>query len=264
MIKSVLLIILSVFVIGCTANKPVSKEPESGNGENILKNYDAKRSAGIDLTASGNEPFWIVDMDTEDSTKIFILSDNYTVRYKTPALFIDSVSKTIIYTFDTDVTLTIKRERCKDSMSGEIFSFSATLRILNRNYKGCGKYIIASVNPFLSRETLRLNDLWALKKFRSQNIDPKSFKEGVPVLELHLNDGRFLGNSKCNTITGSIDAGDSYIIFSDFTSTKKLCEGDFEQQYIQDLKSVDSWSFDKMKLILMSKGKEILEYNKID
>ena len=264
MIKSLILIMLSVIVIGCTADKPVTKESESRNGENILKNYDAKRSIGIDLTASGNEPFWTVDMDTEDSTKIYILSENYAIKYKTPAFFFDSVSKTIVYTFDTDVTLTLKRERCTDSMSGEIFSFTASLSILNKNYKGCGKYIIASVNPFLSRETLRLNDLWALKKFRNQIIDPKSFKDGVPVLELHLNDGRFLGNAKCNTISGSIDVGDSYITFSDFTSTKKLCDDDFEQQYIQDLKSVDSWSFDKMKLILRSKGKEILVYNKID
>jgi uncharacterized membrane protein len=264
MIKSLILIILSVIVTGCTGNKHDSKESESVNGENVLKNYDSKRSLGIDLTASGNEPFWMVDMDSEDSTKIYILSDNYSVKYKTPLLFFDSVSKTIIYTFDKDVTLTIKRERCTDSMSGEIFSFSAALSILNKYYYGCGKYIIASVNPFLSRETLRLNDLWALKKFRNQIIDPKSFKEGIPVLELHLNDGRFLGNSKCNTITGSIDVGDSYITFSDFTSTKKLCDGDFEQQYLQDLKSVDSWSFDKMQLILRSKGKEILVYNKID
>jgi heat shock protein HslJ/uncharacterized membrane protein len=264
MIKSLILVILPVIVIGCAANKPVSKEPESRNGELVIRNYDDKRSVGLDFIALGNEPFWTIDMDSEDSAKIYILSENYTVKYKTPKLFFDSVSKTIKYTFDTGVTLTLKRERCKDNMSGEIFSFSAALSILDNNYKGCGKYIIASDNPFLSRETLRLDDLWALKKFRNQNIDPKSFKEGVPVLELHLNDGRFLGNSKCNTIMGSIDVGDSYITFSDITSTKKLCDGDFELLYLQDLKSIDSWSFDKMQLILRSKGKEILVYNKID
>lgn len=255
---------MAVYLTGCTSYKPVSHKPETGIEKPEQVNYDNKRSIGIDLFASGNEPFWIVDMDSEDSTKIYILSDNYNVNYKTPIPVLDSATKTINYTFDSNVILTLKKEKCKNNMSGEISEFTASLYIQNMTYNGCGKYIIAAMNPFLSQSTLRLNDMWALQKFRNQKINTSSFKEGIPILELHLNDGRFLGNTDCNTVSGSIDVGDSYISFTDFTSTKKLCEGNFEPQYLQDLKSVDSWTIDKMVLILKKNGKEVLVYNKID
>jgi len=264
MIKHLILLILAVYIVGCTAYKQNTQKHESGNDEAVLKNYDGKRSVGIDFFASGNEPFWSLDMNSEDSTKIFILSDNYTVKYKTPAPVLDTVSGTIKYVFGEGVILTLKKEKCTDNMSGEIFSFSAAFSILSKTYSGCGKYIIASLNPLLSQQTLRLNDLWALKKFRNREIKPESFKSGVPVLELHLNDGRFLGNAECNSVSGSIDVGDSYIVFSNFTLTRKLCDGDFEIKYVPDLKSIDSWSLDKMQLILKRKGKEILVYKKID
>jgi uncharacterized membrane protein len=260
MMKYLILIVL--FITVCKANNLISQTIEKEARENI--NYESKRAKGIDLIASGNEPFWNVDMDSEDSTTIYILSNSYTFKYKTPALTLDTVSNTIKYMFDTGVTLILKKEKCVDNMSGANNEFVALLNILNTTYKGCGKYIIASNNPFLNPYILRLNDIWALTKFRDKIIDPKSFTEGVPLLELHLNDGFFLGNTNCNTISGNIDVGESYIYFSEFTTTKKLCDGDFEFQYIQDLKSVDSWEFDKMKLILKSKGKEILVYNKID
>lgn len=258
------MILLLVFIAGCSSNKQASRKPDEQLDQSDVKNYDSKRSLGVDFFASGNEPFWVVDMNSEDSTKIYILSNNYTFYYKTPVPFLDSVTKTIKYTFDAEATLTLKKDKCSDNTSGERSDFAASLNVLNKTYLGCGKYIIAFNNPLLNRETLRLNDIWALKKFRNQIVNPKSFKEGVPVIELHLNDGRFLGITNCNTIMGSIDVGNSYIIFSDFTLTKKLCEGDFEQKYLQDLKSVDSWSLDNMQLTLKRNDKEILVYNKID
>ena len=249
----------ALLLIGCGAHQPVKNDGE--HREPV--SYDGKRSIGIDLVALGNEPFWMVDMDSEDSTTIFI-SDYPAVRYKSPALVLDSISKIIKYTFKPDVTLTLLKEKCINSMSSEVNTFTASLNYFNKTYKGCGKYIIATRNPLLSSSTLRLNDIWALKKFRGNPVIPSDFKEGVPVLELHLNDGRFLGNTNCNTISGSLDVGDSYITFSEFTSTKKLCDGDFEYQYLNDLKSVDSWTLDNMLLILKNKGQEIMVFHKID
>lgn len=258
--KNLLSLLLALIIAGCSAHKTADN-----NGElREPVNYDGKRSMGIYLFASGNEPFWIVDLNSNDSTKIYILSDNYTVKFKTPDPVLDSATKSIIYKFDSGTALLLKKGKCTDNMSGEISDFSAVLDIQNKTYKGCGKYIIATKNPLLSNSTLRLNDIWALRKFRGKSIVPSDFKEGVPVLELHLNDGRFLGNTNCNTISGSLDVGDSYITFSDFTSTKKLCEGDFEFQYLLELKSVDSWTLDNMLLILKNKGEEVLVFHKVD
>lgn len=261
MTKNLLIVLFALLITGCTVHKPADN-----NGEHREPvSYDSKRSMGIYLFASGDEPFWVVDfLNSNDSTKIYILSDNNTLKFKTPDPVLDSAAKSIMYTFDSGTSLLLKKGKCKDNMSGEISDFDATLIVHDKNYKGCGKYIIATKNPLLSNSTLRLNDIWALRKIKGKAIVPSDFNKGVPVLELHLNDGRFLGNTNCNTISGSLDVGDSYISFSDFTSTKIFCEGDFEFQYLQSLKSIDSWTLDKMLLILRSKGDEVLVYQKVD
>jgi uncharacterized membrane protein/heat shock protein HslJ len=254
------LIFILLFLAGCSSHKPDVVNSE--HHEPV--NYDGKRSLGIFLFASGNEPFWVVDINSGDSTRIYILADNYNVKLNTPVPAFDSVSKTITYSFSNGAVLTLKKAKCTDNMSGEISEFNASLKMSGKTYNGCGKFIIATMNPLLSPATLRLNDIWALRKFKGKTIIPSDFKEGIPVLELHLNDGRFLGNTNCNEISGRMDAGDSYITLYDFTSTKKHCDGDFESLYLQELKSVDSWSLEKMSLILKKKGEEILVYQKVD
>ncbi len=262
MLKFIILILLTVLFSGCTAYKPVSQKPDKNKNGNI--DFNNKRSAGIDFFASGNEPSWKIDLDSEDSTKIYLFPNIYSVSYKTPAPILDSSFKTIKYTFDTDVTLTLINGMCTDNMSGEILNFIVSLNISNNTYKGCGKYIIAPNNPLLSPSTLLLNDIWALKKFKNQNVDAKSFKNGIPILELHLNDGKFLLYTNCSSITGNIDVGNSHISFYDIISSDKICDDDFELYNLLDLKSFNSWSFDKMVLTLKQNGKEVLVFNKID
>ena len=260
MFRYIILFLTVLFLTGCGAHKP--GDVSTDKHENI--NYDGKRTMGIYLFASGNEPFWVVDLNSNDSTKIFLLSENYTLKTKTPDPVFDSASKTIKYTFETGTVLTLTKRKCVDNMSGENNEFSASFVIHNKTLNGCAKFIIATRNPLLSNSTLRLNDIWALKKFNGKAIVPSEFKEGVPVIELHLNDGKFLGNTNCNTISGYLEVGDSYITFSDILSTKKLCEGDFEFSYLEALKSVDSWTLDKMMLILKKEGREVLVFQKVD
>lgn len=260
MYKIVSVLLFVFFVSGCSSQKPGVFNTE--HREPV--NYDSKRSMGIFLFASGNEPFWVVDMNSADSTRIYILADNLKIMYKTPDPLLDSVSKTITYSFGNSAVLTLKKAKCVDNMSGEISEFEASLIISGKTFIGCGKFIIATMNPLISQSTLRLNDIWALRKFKGKTIIPSDFRSGIPVLELHLNDGRFFGNTDCNEISGRMDVGDSYITLYGFTSTKKHCEGDFESNYLQELKTVDSWTLDKMSLILKKKGEEILVYQKVD
>lgn len=257
-IVSALLFIL--LISGCSSQKPDVINSE--HREPV--NYDGKRGMGIFLFASGNEPFWVVDLNSGDSTRIYILSENYNVKLNTPDPVLDSVAKTITYSFSNGAVLTLRKAKCVDNMSGEISEFDALLMMSGKTYNGCGKFIIATKNPLISQSTLRLNDIWALRKFKGKTIIPSDFKEGIPVLELHLNDGRFLGNTGCNEVSGRMDVGDSYITLYDFTSTKKHCDGDFESLYLQELKSADSWTLNKMSLILKKKGEETLVYQKVD
>jgi len=254
-----LLIVLLVFVIaGCTSQK---EHKETNITE--IPDYGKKQAMGIDLFASGNEPYWSLELDTEDSVNIYILGGN-NIRLKVLSTGLDTANKTIVYMFDNGSNLLIKGGACTNSMSGEKNDYSAKLYHVGKQYTGCGRFLIATKNPLLSRETLRLNDIWALKSMNGKEIDRKDFPEGIPILELHLNDGRFYGNTNCNEISGSIEVSNSNIYFRNFAQTKKFCEGDFETKYISALKIVTSWELDKMRLSLRSKGNEVLNYIKID
>lgn len=258
LIKFILLITAVIMLKGCSSHKEYTDTyiPESPD-------YMKKIALGIDFFASGNEPYWSLDMDTDDSARIFIFGESI-LRYKVTAPIIDTAIKKITYKFDDNITLIIKVETCTNTMSDERNEFSAELRFREKVYTGCGKYIISMKNPLLSKETIRLNDIWALKSINGKELNRKDFPKGIPVLELHLNDGRFLGNTDCNEISGHLEAGNSYIKFGNITQTKIFCEGSFESEYLSALITVDSWRINKLQLSLLSKGKEILTFMKVD
>lgn len=263
MIKYTVVFIIALTLYSCSS----SQKDKSNSYTQEIKNYQKKQDLGIDFFALGNNPYWSLDMDTEDSTRIIlnIRNTNSTLLvFKSPYPIIDTTNKTIVYKFTDNAVLKIKGETCLNSTSQEINGFSAILTINEINYSGCGKYIIASKNPFLSQETLRLNDIWALKSINGKEINRSDFKSGIPMVELHLNDGRFYGKIDCNEIFGHINVGDSYINFTNISLTKISCEGDFEDVYVNTLKNVDSWKLEKMNLILKSRGKDVLKYIKID
>ncbi|MFA5011643.1 MAG: META domain-containing protein [Ignavibacteria bacterium] len=258
MIKYILILILIFVFAGCSTQKDFKDTDKTEPND-----YSKKRALGIDFFASGNEPFWSAELDVEDSIRIFIAGER-TLRYPATTPVIDTAANIIMYKFDDEVTLSIKAEECVNSMSGEKNVFSVMLSRRDKRYTGCGRYIIATSNPLISRETQRLNDIWAIKWMDGKEIRREDFPEGIPYIELHLNDGKFYGTTNCNDISGNIYTGDSYLYFNNFSQTKKFCEGNFESRYISLLKEVDSWKLEKMQLSLRSKGKEIIRYTKID
>ncbi len=251
-----ILVFLAVIFNGCASNGTSNKIPDEID-------YEKKIQTGIDFFASGNNPFWSIDIDLEDSARIYI-PGGITIKHKVTKPVFDTTKKSITYKFSENTILTIKANNCKNNINGEQTDFSADIFVEGKTYKGCGKYIIASKNPLLSMETLRLNDIWALKSINGNEIDKNNFPDGIPFLELHLNTGKFYGRTDCNEINGDISVGDSYIIFSSISHTKKFCGGTFEKDYISALNIVDSWKLEKLTLSLRHHGEEILSYIKVD
>ena len=69
MFKYVLVFVSVVIISGCSTQKEITKSEKQE-----IHNYGKKQALGIDFFASGNEPFWSLDMNSEDSTKIFFLN----------------------------------------------------------------------------------------------------------------------------------------------------------------------------------------------
>lgn len=116
---------------------------------------------------------------------------------------------------------------------------------------------------------LRLNDIWALKAINGEIIDTEVFsgRQKQPVLELHLNEMKFLGNDGCNNVFGDIESLDeNNLTFGPIGGTKMACPNmELSSKYNSALGKTKSYKLDSLQLFLYNaEGNELLRYQKVD
>lgn len=100
------------------------------------------RERGVHYRAVGQEPGWLVEVGQGNAPPIGLLLDygarRLELRESEPlpaATGFRGISGTI------SVELHIRQETCHDSMSGESFATAAELRVGDRVYRGCGRFL---------------------------------------------------------------------------------------------------------------------------
>ncbi len=106
----------------------------------ILHHQERLKSDGMVFSASGNEPFWSVQVST-DNTLIFRTPDQE-IRSTLSAFDSHLAEKAISFELENKpVSLEITPESCLDSMSGFMFSHNVSLQIGNTTFTGCGSFL---------------------------------------------------------------------------------------------------------------------------
>ena len=77
--------------------------------------------------------------------------------------------------------------------------------------------------------TYQLNAIWTLQSIGSKNIDPKTTSNGLPNMELNLNEERIFGYAGCNRYSGNFKLEKDSIRFGNLMSTKMAC-GDLNME----------------------------------
>lgn len=232
--------------------------------QSIRARDENNRVRGIDFWASGNEPFWMFEIDSEGKTK-FSLHGRLDVVIETPVPSADTEKKTITYkSGENNIEIILIKENCADDMSGEKFTFNTVINLKNTVFKGCGKFLVFNKNPLLKSDIGRLNDIWALEKCMGEDVNPSVLEKGTPLLEIHLNEGRIMGNNSCNEFSGIVDADDTAIKFDRIISTKMFCPGSMEFQFMDALRKVNKWEISGMRLFLKFNEENYLVFRKID
>jgi len=111
----------------------------------------------------------------------------------------------------------------------------------------------------------RLHDIWALQSMKQQDL-PESAK-GKPYIEIHVKEGKLLGNGGCNQLFGAIAfEGKNGFRISNLGSTKMACPIlNVESDFMQLLHAVQSYELRELSLFLMgSGGEELLKFRKVD
>ena len=106
----------------------------------ILNHHSNLREEGVQFTASGNEPFWTIQIDRNNNAVLTTpgFEINTTIEnFNTESLVIHT-------NFETDsetAYLSVSKQYCVDSMSGFLFTHTITLSMDSETMYGCGKVL---------------------------------------------------------------------------------------------------------------------------
>ena len=236
-------------------NKPLALQPDK---------FKTKFEQGIDFIASGNEPFWSLEIDFDKSMH-FKMPDGFEIN--TPAVkglkaMDANVTRYNATTEKGTLTVQIQKLECINDMSGEKLGYTVSIYMKNntnkgdRSYKGCGQYLA----------DYRLHDIWVLDSINNKKTVAADFMKGIPQLEFNLTEKEIFGNTGCNNINGGMEVLGKKIYVGRLATTNMACKNmNFESAYLQKLDNkIIPYQIKPGKLYLQVSSDSIFVYKKID
>jgi heat shock protein HslJ len=166
-------------------------------------------------TARGNEPGWILKMDSKmidyqgdyGETKVRIAAPQGRPSFNGMRYVSDGLTVDVTYT------------SCTDGMSGKRFADTVTVMVGGKQVKGCGGRTLPPES---------LNDTaWTISM-----IGQLPVLEGIPT-EVRFADGRISGTAGCNRFNGTYNVASNVLNFGPMASTRMMCP---EKQMAQEAK----------------------------
>ena len=191
---------------------------------------DALRSRDVDFVATGNEPFWSLEINSRAQMRFRTAAgDSLLMPLPTPNQAQDApVLRYRAQTEAGELTVTIAQRPCPNSMSGEVLPYTVAVQAKTsaqtamRDFAGCGRYL----------GDYRLHDIWALETVDGQAVVATQFGKDKPYLELNLTSGQVLGFSGCNAFGGNLTPERGGIRFGTLRGTMLACPAlAFEQKF---------------------------------
>lgn len=202
-----------------------AEEPEDNP-----KLWREKYERGIDFAATGNEPFWSLEIDLEKMIEFKALDEeNGSVLTPVPVAEKPETGEGVVYRVQTvsgNLEIRLIKETCVNTMSGREFPYTVTVLKDDMEYKGCGMYLRDS----------RLSGNWNLVELQGKAINPKEFDRNQPALIIDLAEGRVSGSGGCNRLTGSLEPIGNRINFGPIAATRMACPSmEVENQFLKVL-----------------------------
>lgn len=232
------------------------RKKTEGGGESFLRE---KRERGVDFIATGNEPFWSLEIDLDKSISFKTLQDSTERNTPVPAPKTTGATGAISYHAKTEageLTVNILNTSCTDNMSGELFPHTVEVKINNTSFSGCGRYLTDE----------RLNANWVLQRLQGKEVEAAQFVKGLPTLAFQLIQGKVHGNAGCNRLNGTIEVKGDHITFSRLATTRMACPAlSVEQSFLAILSDITLQYHTEASRLTISKNNEpVLVFRKVD
>ncbi len=264
------LLSLTIVLFGCNeparlpaTTKKTTNTSIKNSADSINSNHGRQQEMltnGIDFTASGNEPFWSLEIDF-----------NKSMHFKTPGGFeITTPVPEGVKAMDANVTryaakteqglltVQIAKQECINDMSGKKSDYKITVDVKSNTdknfttYKGCGNYIT----------DYRLHDIWTLEEMNGQPIDVQQFSQDRPRIEINSSKNTFMGFTGSHEIIGKIFFEKGLLQFTDIEVPLNSTAA--EKGFIKNLQSATGYTLENNRLLLFNPAGELLKFKKTD
>ncbi len=158
---------------GAVAVNTIDKKAGDSLKENLPMQYDTLKN-GIDFKATGNEPFWLLEIDF-DKFIHFKTLNGFEISTPVPeaAMAADAnVKRYRSVTEQGEIIVQIAKRECINDMSGKKSDYSVSIDAKSgtaknyTSYKGCGEYFA----------DYRINDIWVLESVNGNPVQKQIFQ----------------------------------------------------------------------------------------
>lgn len=223
------------------------------------------QTSTYDFKATGNEPFWSLEIDFDQHMRFTTLNDSRELVTPVPKPEIAQdhpVERYRAVTEQGELIVQISPDTCQDTMSDEKFPFTVTVEVKfgtdtdYSRYMGCGRNLL----------DLRLHNIWALEEMDGEAVSAEVFSRGVPNLEIFPGTGRIAGHDGCNRLFGKIIGNEGTLTFGALGSTMMACPNMEKSNQFLKLISDKSfqYEFGTRQLVLKQEGKVVLRFRNVD
>ncbi|MBL0740102.1 META domain-containing protein [Chryseolinea lacunae] len=261
--KTIFVVLGSVAAMSCASVKPQpAATGDVPNTRNVTLDIE-RFQRGIDFVASGNEPFWSLEMDMEGTMLFRSLTDvpQLNISVPEPQRAQDAnVTRYRAVAESSEIIVQVQEKGCHDNMSGEKFPFAVSIDVKANeakdytHFNGCGRYL----------PDYRLHDIWVLKELNGKAITEKDYTREQPRMELNPSEGTVMGVTGCNEFSGQLITHGNVIAFRQLVNTKMACGQSREKDFLQTLNAADHFTCEERYLWLFKGDVAVCKFLKVD
>jgi heat shock protein HslJ len=261
----VLLFFAAACQSGSTSQSELSREPVATNNAARMQADLKKLQEGVDFKAQGNEPFWSVEIDFDKVMQFKSLNhpQELSTPVPAPAQMQDAPGERYrAVTEAGELIVTILKDSCSDSMSGEQFPYKVrvdaklTTDADYAHYEGCGRYLT----------DYRLHNIWVVEEMQGEPLKAEDFAKGLPTLEFFPGEGQVGGHDGCNRIFGKIETQGNQLTFGIIGATRMACPNMEKSDRFNQLlnEQTFTYAFEPRQLLLKQGEEVVLRLKNVD
>ena len=208
--------------------------------------------------ATGSTPQWSLNI-SQTGIELTTKQDTIYTPHVQPDRAMDAnVKRYRVITESTELIIEINQSAFS-SDSDKMYPYKVTIRYRATenpdftNFEGCGSYIL----------DYRLHDIWVLESLNGKGIAVPEGRE-LPHMEINRESNEFLGTTSCNQMRGKLFFEPELLRFTDVITTRKMCPGPLEAEFLKALQSTIHYTLGENRLRLSNPNGVEMVFKKVD